>query len=126
MKRWIYDILGRTSFRSRLSQPPYTIDLSLSAFGSSFEVTTGVQTPSSDRFASRGLLGRPLGQCIIVSIEAEDQAVDGVKVAGCSGFDIVEFDGLQSLHTEGTDKGCEHGGFRPDDGERSTRWDQWG
>ena len=53
------------------------------------------------------------------SIRTEDQAVDRAVVLLCPGFDVVEFDDLESLRAESTNWGCEYAGVRFDDGEES-------
>ena len=48
-----------------------------------------------------------LWQCIAICppYELEGQAVDRVNIAGCSGLDVVGFDGLKTLHLQNTNQG---------------------
>ena len=43
---------------------------------------------------------------------------DGVRVVGCPGFDVVDFDNSETLNAERMDESCER--VRLNDGERPT------
>ena len=61
-----------------------------------------------------------LWQCTIIlpPQETGNPVTDGVRVVGCPGFDVVEFDNSETLHAERMDESCERVGL--DDGERPT------